>query len=247
MALNNPSLLLFETSGPSAQVGLAQGHTLLSRATVDRGRQHARDLIPTVERLCIEQQWRPSNIDAVAVSIGPGSYTGLRVGIMTAKTLAYALNKPLLAIPTFDIIAHQNFLADPTLSSLTIIADGQQDKVYVQTFTPFFLQGRKVESKGGTVQDESPESPLNILPGESWRSSLTTSTVLTGPGLRQQQHLLSPAIRLLPADLWDPKLTSLLSIALSYINQHKFCNSFTLEPLYLRASAAEEQWTALGK
>src|SRR5262245_23752653 len=137
-------MLLLETSGPIAQVGLAQHDRLIAHATLDRSRQHTRDLVPTIQRLCQEHQRKPQDLDAIAVSIGPGSYTGLRVGIMTAKTLAYLLNKPLLAIPTFDIIAHQNFAADPTLQNLTVIADGQQDKVYVQVFSPLSPPGRGV-------------------------------------------------------------------------------------------------------
>lgn len=227
-----PKLLLIETSGPVAHVGLAEGDRLLTQATLDRSRQHTRDLIPQCQRLCNEQSCTPRDLNAIAVSIGPGSYTGLRVGMMTAKTLAYALNKPLLAIPTFDIIAHQNFAADPAILSLTVIADGQQDKVYVQLY----------ERSTSSAQDS-----LSILPGEPWRAALAAGTALSGPGLRQQKPLLPPSMYLLPDTLWDPGLSSLLALALIDFHEHKFADAFTLEPLYLRASSAEEQWTAMGK
>lgn len=227
---NAPRMLLIETSGDVGHVGLAQGSALLQEALLDRVRRHTRDLIPECKLLCTEQSWKPTDLDGIAVSIGPGSYTGLRVGVMTAKTLAFALNKPLLAIPTFEIIARQAVVAHPDLSSLMVIADGQQDKVYVQEYSKF-----------------SPVSSLTIVHGEAWRSSLPAGTVLTGPGLRQQVNLLPPTMQLMNESIWDPQLFAFIALMNEYYHDHKFSDYMVLEPIYLRASSAEEQWLAQGK
>ncbi|MFT3881243.1 MAG: tRNA (adenosine(37)-N6)-threonylcarbamoyltransferase complex dimerization subunit type 1 TsaB [Gemmatales bacterium] len=224
-------LLLIETSGTVGRVGLGLGEALLAEAILENSRQHTRDLIPQCKRLCEENHWKPTDLDAIAVSIGPGSYTGLRVGIMTAKALAYALNKSLIAVPTFDVIAWQCFQAQPQLNALQVIADGQQDRVYVQQL----------------ANDMTILSPLSILIGEQWRASLIAGSTLTGPGLRQQQDKLPSTVIILDEPLWDPKLPSLLTLGHRHLLEKKFADSFRLEPLYLRASSAEEQWAALGK
>lgn len=232
--MTNPpdsKLVLIETSGAVGRVGLGLGDTLLAEAVLTRSRQHTRDLVPQCKRLCEEQQWKPAELDAIVVSIGPGSYTGLRVGMMTAKTLAYAINKPLIAVPTFDLIAWQSFQTRPHLTALHVVADGQQDRVYVQQF----------------AKDLTMLSRLSIIAGEQWRAGLLAATTLAGPGLRQQQQHLPPFVELLPESLWDPQLPALLALGRRHQLEAKFADSFSLEPLYLRASSAEEQWTALGK
>ena len=103
----NPRLLLIETSGRSGQVALAEGNALLAVRRLDEARHQARDLAPAVADLLAAIGWKPRDIAAIVVSRGPGSYTGLRVGIMSAKTFAYAAGCALLAIDTFAVIAAQ--------------------------------------------------------------------------------------------------------------------------------------------
>lgn len=230
--------LLIETSGNTGYVGLAVGNQLVQQATLATGRQHIRDLMPQCQQLCQQQGWKPVDLQAIVVSIGPGSYTGLRVGIMTAKTLAYALNIPLIGVPTFDSLAWTTFQANPSLTSLTVIADGQQDKVYVQS----------IEHQSGDVPELfQTTSPLAIVPGEAWRSSLTAGTVITGPGLVQQRQHLPASVEILEESLWHPTLPGLQHMGLIRWQAKQFEDTFSLEPLYLRASSAEEQWAAMGK
>src|SRR5206468_351809 len=87
---SEPRLLILETSSQAGQVALAAGERLLGVRRLDEARRHARDLAPAVRELLVEQGWRPRDLHGVVVSRGPGSYTGLRVGIMSAKALAYA-------------------------------------------------------------------------------------------------------------------------------------------------------------
>src|SRR5207244_661461 len=127
---------------------------LLALRRLDEARRHARDLVPALRDLLDEQKWRPRDIQAVIVSRGPGSYTGLRVGIMSAKTFAYATGAALLAIDTFAAIASQ---APAEVVCVDVIADAQQDKLYVQRF------GRSQAAAG-----MQPASPLRIQPFSEW-------------------------------------------------------------------------------
>src|SRR6516225_5973122 len=85
-----PRLLALETSGRVGRVGLAEGPELILERTLDASRRHAQDLAPSVAKLLHLRGWRPCDLDGVVVSIGPGSYTGLRVGVISAKALAFA-------------------------------------------------------------------------------------------------------------------------------------------------------------
>src|SRR5438309_3966029 len=100
-------VIILETSGRGGQVALAHGGALLALRRLDEARRHARDLVPALHDLLLGQRWRPRDVQAVIVSRGPGSYTGLRVGIMSAKTFAYATGGAILAVDTFAAIALQ--------------------------------------------------------------------------------------------------------------------------------------------
>ena len=118
-----PRLLILETStGRSGLVALADGAELRGLRRLDDSRRHGRDLAPAVRALLGEAGWKPRDVDAVVVSRGPGSYTGLRVGLMSAKTLAYATGCALLLIDTFAVVAAQ---APAEATPLDVLADAQ--------------------------------------------------------------------------------------------------------------------------
>src|SRR5438105_482923 len=93
-----PRVLVIETSLRVGLVALAQGERVLGERRLDEARRHARDLVPAVRDLLAAHGWKTRELDAVIVSRGPGSYTGLRVGAMSAKTLAYAAGCTLLGV-----------------------------------------------------------------------------------------------------------------------------------------------------
>src|SRR5262245_29338184 len=131
MSLDKPRLLMIETSSRAARVALALGDSLLAEARLDEVRRQARDLAPAVAELLRGQGWKARDLQGVIVSLGPGSYTGLRVGIISAKVLCYAVGCPLVGVETFSAIALQ---APADAVRLYVLADAQQDKVYVQPF-----------------------------------------------------------------------------------------------------------------
>src|SRR5438093_6094540 len=99
-----PRLLILDTSGKGGLVAVARGETVLGELRLEETRRHARDVAPFTSRLLREQGWQPRNLDGVLVSSGPGSYTGLRVGVMAAKTLAYATGCALIGVETCSAI-----------------------------------------------------------------------------------------------------------------------------------------------
>jgi tRNA threonylcarbamoyladenosine biosynthesis protein TsaB len=225
-----PKLLLLETSGRVGQVGLALGDEVLREASLHQAQRNARDLVPGIDRLMKEEQWKPGELDAVAVSAGPGSYTGLRVGLMMAKTWCYTLKKPLITIPTFEVIAWQTFQLSPSIVALEVIADAQQDRLYQQQFSSRLLA-----------------SELTLVNLDAWLASLQPEWTITGPGVEKVQSKLPAGINMLSEVDRYPQLFALAALGMARFIAKEWANTMQAEPLYLRASSAEEQWAKLGK
>jgi tRNA threonylcarbamoyladenosine biosynthesis protein TsaB len=221
-----PRLLILETSGRVAAVALAEGGRLLGSRLLDEARRHARDLAPAVADLLTEQGWRPRDVHAVLVSRGPGSYTGLRVGVMSAKAFAYATGCALLALDTFAAIALQ---APPGCDYLDVLADAQQDRVY---FQPFVRAG----------EHWRPAEALTILPVTEWLARRRPDAWVTGPGLKKWEARLPPEARRVEEAQRDPQPASLLHLGLARYRAGERDDVWSVEPLYLRPSSAEEKW-----
>lgn len=221
-----PRLLLVETSSRIGQVALALGDEMRGVRRLDEARRHARDLAPATAALLAEQGWQPRDVQAVVVSRGPGSYTGLRVGIMSAKTFAYATGCVLLAVDTFAALARQ---APASVQRVDVLADAQQDKVYVQSFVR-------------VSEDWRPASELAIRSIADWLSVRAADSSVTGPGLHKWAARLPAEAPLLDATLWESRPESLLQVGLRRYLAGERDDPWTLEPLYLRPSSAEEQW-----
>ena len=99
--------LIIETSSRGGQIGLAVDGVVAHHAQLDPTRRNNRDLAPTTGSLLQAGGFTPKQLAGVMVSQGPGSFTGLRVGVMSAKVLAYATGCKLVAVPTFWAIAAQ--------------------------------------------------------------------------------------------------------------------------------------------
>src|SRR5437870_1737713 len=128
---NEPRLLILETSGRTGQVALARGPVIVQHRLLDETRLHARDLAPAVAAMLTAEGWKPTDIQCLIINRGPGSYTGLRVGIMSAKAFAYATGCALIAVDGFEAIARQ---AREEALEIAVIADAQQGRLYQQKF-----------------------------------------------------------------------------------------------------------------
>jgi tRNA threonylcarbamoyladenosine biosynthesis protein TsaB len=212
--------LILETSHQPGVVALAEGETILAERRLQESRRHARDLAPTTKSLLDERGWKPRAFSGVIVSLGPGSYTGLRVGLMSAKTLAYATGCALIGVETFRAIARLVIDA----SDVAVLADAQQGKVYVQHF-----------------QRGEPTDALAIRRFDDWLASCPSETCITGPGLETFANRLSGR-PMAPRELWTPTAASLLALGYARFRNGERDDPFALEPLYLRPSSAEENW-----
>ncbi len=219
-------MFIVETSERVGQVAVAQDGRLLAVRRLEEARRHNRDLAPALRDLCAAQGWRVRDLDAVVVSRGPGSYTGLRVGVMSAKALAYATGCALLAVETFHAVAAQ---APADADRLDVIADAQQGHVYVQSFRRVGEQMR-------------PDSELTVEPLGDWLARRSAGAWVSGPGLGVYRERLPAAVPIVPEERWYSQAESLLRLGWERYVRGERDDVWAVEPLYLRPSAAEAQW-----
>ncbi|MBM4053701.1 MAG: tRNA (adenosine(37)-N6)-threonylcarbamoyltransferase complex dimerization subunit type 1 TsaB [Planctomycetes bacterium] len=120
-------ILGIETSGNFGGIALCEDQQCIVTKTFSGAMQHERELVPAIRDALKEVYWSMSDIDVIAVDVGPGSYTGLRIGVTCAKTLGYALNRPVVDVPVFDILA-ENYTSG-TLPICPVI-DARRKHVY---------------------------------------------------------------------------------------------------------------------
>lgn len=214
--------IIFETSSRVGRIGLATAGRIVAEAKLDETRRHARDLASTTEQLLSEAGLKPASIHGVMVSAGPGSFTGLRVGIMAAKAFAYATGCKLVAVPTFDAIVEQ---AERQSNDIDVIADALQKMIYVRRY-------RHIENRFVPVND------LKIEPLEQWLESLPADLQITGPGVDVYRDLFPAEIKYQMNRL--PTIQSVFNAGkiLEPLSRNEIAN---LEPIYLRGSSAEEK------
>ncbi len=229
---DSPRLLVIETSGRGGSVAVASGSELLAVQHLEESRRHARDLAPVTAALLGERGWKPPELAAVIVSLGPGSYTGLRVGLMSAKVLAYSTGCALIGVDTFLALALQ--VPDEASEFVDVIADAQQDKVYVQRFA----------RSPGTWREFS---ALSIAPFAEWQANRGPRAWVTGPGLHRRSGDVTEGERVTPESCWNPRPESLLRLGLARYLTGERDDPYRIEPRYLRPSSAEQQWQDRGR
>jgi tRNA threonylcarbamoyladenosine biosynthesis protein TsaB len=216
--------LILETSDRVGKVGLARGERVVRSAVLDDRRRHARDLALVVSTLLEAEGLRPADLTGVAVGRGPGSYTGLRVGLMSAKALGYAVGCELRAVETFAAIAEQS---PKEAGSVWVIADALQGQVYSQ---------RYVRTENGW----RPAGGLRIEPIADWSARLQEGEWVSGPGVEACADRLPDSVSLVSEnDRW-PSIESVFAVA-GRVPALSRTEIFALEPLYLRGSTAEEK------
>lgn len=219
--------LAIDTSGPVGSIALFDDALCLEERPLQLGRQHGQSLIPELKQLLTDHQRQPGDCGLVAVSIGPGSFTGLRVGIVCAKTMAYATGCRIAGVETLLAIAHNSPI---DVSHVTIVCDAQRGDVFLR------------HCRRGGTENWGAEGDIEIVAANQFAETLTPDAVLSGPGLEKLSELFQNRCRLLPAEFWQPRASRIARLGMERLDAGTTDTCWSVEPLYLRKSSAEDNW-----
>ncbi|MEC4047835.1 tRNA (adenosine(37)-N6)-threonylcarbamoyltransferase complex dimerization subunit type 1 TsaB [Flavobacterium sp. SUN046] len=210
-------ILNIETSTKNCSVSVAHnGLTLISKEISDQGYSHAEKLHLFIQEICNQAQLSLSDLNAVAVSMGPGSYTGLRIGVSAAKGFCFALDLPLIALDTLTILANQ--LENPKGLIIPMI-DARRMEVYAAVFDQNKQMIRPVAAEILTEDSFADYSETINFIGDS---SEKAKTVLT-----QDRFLFHDAIVF-------PSANQMSALSFEKYKSNDFVDVAYFEPYYLK-------------
>ena len=218
-------ILSIETSGTACSVALSADGMVLNHSEELQGRNHAALLSDFIKRALDYLQEHELKLDAVAVSTGPGSYTGLRIGLSEAKGLAYALDVPLIGVDTLRLMTTQVMFSRPELTGDEIfvpMVDARRMEVYTAAFDI-------------ALEPLMPEQPL-ILDSGSYASILATSrpVLFFGNGSDKARELLSNAGNAVLVPGINPLAVDMLALADKAYSQREFIDLAYSVPNYIK-------------
>jgi tRNA threonylcarbamoyladenosine biosynthesis protein TsaB len=231
-------ILALETSGMSGSIALwdANSDKEAQQWRLPVGTRSARSLVPTVKQALAELGWQTADINLIGVTAGPGSFTGLRVGVVFAKGMGFAIKCPVVGVNTLEAIAAQALQSiDGTVSA---VLDAQRGELF---------SARYCRNATSTLHLEEVQATAIVTVG-AWISALKPGDGVTGPGLQICLGILPDHVHIADETLWQPEATSVAACAWQKY-QRQQCgaeaqfDALALLPEYFRRTAAEEQWT----
>jgi tRNA threonylcarbamoyladenosine biosynthesis protein TsaB len=216
------TVIAVETSSPVASVAICRGEGVVAERSVQAGTVYAEQLPVLLERMLAETGLSMERIDGLAVSIGPGSYTGLRVGLSLVKGLAYAAGKPLAAVPTLDVAAYGvPYCAFP----VCVLLDARRGQVYTAMYsTETGWPERRSPFRAAGVEEVLETVPLPAVFAGSGAEAYRAQIQERGG---QRAFFLPPGVGRLHA-------VPVAFLGLRAMQRGEYASLYHLEPLYLR-------------
>jgi tRNA threonylcarbamoyladenosine biosynthesis protein TsaB len=226
-------VLILGIESTTAQVGCAVGghEGVLASAHSARGRRHAESLTPSIDFLRRQARVELDEIGCVAIDVGPGLFTGLRVGIAAAKAMAHALRVPMIGVASLDLVA---FPVRWTPRLIVAAIDARRSELFTAAY-------RQVP--GGIQRlDEYRVSTPDDLAGDI--EATGEDVLLVGDGALRYQEAFADVAGLELGDqgLAHPSAASLVQLAHARALREDFVPPWELQPLYLRRPDAEINW-----
>jgi len=225
-------VLGIETSTPQASVAIGSEQGVIASALVSRGASYNEFILPAI-RFCLDEAGLDyNNIGGVAVSLGPGLYTGMRVGVATAKALAQALSTPICGMASLDLVAYE---VRYSAKAICVALDARRNEV----FTAFYRW-----SPGGIqrMSEYKVETPEQLATGITSRRE---EVLMVGNGALLYKSAFEdcgPVVEMGTTSHAFPTATSLVDLTIPRILREDFDSLYDLKPLYLRRSARPIQW-----
>ena len=228
-------VLGIDTSTLVGSVGVIDDSGLLGDYTLNIKRTHSERLMPALSRLLEDVGVTLENIDLISVSLGPGSFTGVRIGVTTAKTLAQALNKPLVGVYSLDVLAHN--LAN-VQGLICPILDARKQEVYTAIYRA---------DGTGKLEKLLDYSALGIAELLDKIPASQEGVYFLGDGVKVYGQLLKESLagrcHTVPKNLVVPRGSTVAQLGLDKWQAGlPKTNFLDIQPFYLRKSEAELAW-----
>ena len=215
-------ILHIETATQICSVALSENNRVIATRSSDEKNAHSRVLTVFIKEILKQNNFKPEDLDALAVSMGPGSYTGLRIGVSTAKGLCFAIDKPLIAIGTLQAMAIG--MAEKAGSSDALycpMIDARRMEVYSAIFDRGNKQVREIRAE--------------IIDEDSFSGQLQTNQMIfAGDGAEKCKAILSPDPNAHFLDHFIPSAEFMIKIAYEKFKAGKFEDVAYFEPFYLK-------------
>jgi len=223
-------VLGLDTATLVASVAVVEDENLVAEFTLHTEKVHSRRLMPLLDALLTESGLVIGDIDGVAVSAGPGSFTGLRIGMTTAKGLAYALNKPIVRIPTLVALAFNLAYAAGLVCP---ILDARMQEVYTAVYRTDGGEPEPVRAAAAASIDEL----LTALAGQN------EPVIFLGDAVAKYRDIITDRLGTqavwAPPSLMLPRAASVAALGRLRLLRGESDDCFAVQPFYLRRSQAE--------
>ena len=224
-------ILGIESSSLVASAAVVENEVTLAEYTVNYKKTHSQTLLPVIDEMMRLLDMEPSAVDAIAVSGGPGSFTGLRIGSATAKGLGLALKKPLIHVPTLDAMAYGLFGASGLICPMM---DARRQQVYTGIY--------RFEERFEIVMEQS---ALAVADLAERLNALGERVIFLGDGVpvyeKQLAETLTVPYCFAPAHVNRQRAASVAALGAVYFAEGKTETAAEHKPDYLRKSQAERE------
>lgn len=225
-------ILAIDSSSMVATVAVTTDGVLNAEYTINHKKTHSQTLLPMIDEICKTIELDMETVDAIAISGGPGSYTGLRIGSATAKGFGLALGKPIINVPTMDALAYNMFSSNYIVCP---IMDARRGQVYTGIYR---FRGTKME-----IIKEQCIMMIDELIYEL--DKIGMPVMFLGDGVDTQREKIENKMgtehHYAPASMNRQKASSLAALAELYYKNGKYESAAEHKPEYLRISQAERE------
>ena len=221
-------ILAMDSSAVAASVALCEDGRLLGESTILNGNTHSQTLLPMVEALLAQFEISTDEIDLFAVSNGPGSFTGVRIGVATLKGLAFGKNKPCVGVSTLEALANNLSVTDGLICP---VMNARRKQVYTALF----------RAKDGTLERLLPDSAMAISELDELLKDYNEPIRLVGDGYDVTLEGLTVKTVAVPDRLRHQSAYSVAQAALIAYQSGKTQTDISTVATYLRPSQAERE------
>ena len=222
------NILAIDSSAAVASVALLHDTTVLGEYFLDNGNTHSETILPMTESLLSRLSLSVDDIDLFAVSIGPGSFTGLRIGVSTVKGLAFGRNTPCAGVSTLEALAYN-------LQGFSGILCPVMDARRGQVFTALF------RSDGNKIERLLPDSAMDLSELDELLASYQEPIYLSGDAYKLAKDALTIKTMDTSERLIPQSARSVALLAIQKQSEGSLCDAALLAPVYLRLSKAERE------